>query len=362
MRQYLHVYDSPNRGDAIVKITVVGAGAMGSLLAARLTASMNSHAADPDATPELDGVLLYGRPSDHLAAVRKHGLELTERDGQITNIKLDVSSNPEDVAGSDVVIVLVKAWATGEACAPLAPYLERNTIVLTLQNGLGNAHTLRDVLTNNGVRPHIWMGVTTQAAVRTAPGKVTHTTDGITAIGRRTPAINDRLASLASTLRDNGWRTNAVADIHRWVWRKLAVNCALNPTTALASVPTRAVALDPDLLQSARVIIEEVVAVAAKEGVRLHADTLVEVMENFALSTANPYTSMYVDLEQGLRTEIDAINGAVVRHARRHNVPVPNNLMMLRLVSAHEHGHRPETGDSKEASSYTRSFHPTPQV
>lgn len=335
---------------------------MGSLLAARLTASMNSHSADPHATPELDGVLLYGRPSEHLEAVRKHGLELTERDNQVNTIRLNVTSDPADVQGSDVVIVLVKAWATGEACAPLAPYLERNTIVLTLQNGLGNAHALREVLMYDGVRPHIWMGVTTQAAVRTAPGKVTHTTDGITAIGRRTPAINDRLASLASSLRDNGWRTNAVADIHRWVWRKLAVNCALNPTTALASVPTRSVGTDPDLLQAARVIIEEVVAVAAKEGVRLHTDTLVEVMENFALSTANPYTSMYVDLQQGLRTEIDAINGAVVRHARRHNVPVPNNLMMLRLVSAHERGHDPKSGESKEASSYTRSFHPSPQV
>lgn len=345
-----------------MKITVVGAGAMGSLLAARLTASMNSHASDPEAAPELDEVLLYGRPSEHLETIRKHGLNLTERDGQTNTIRLNVTSNPEDVAGSDVVVVLVKAWATGEACAPLAPYLQRQTIVLTLQNGIGNANALRDVLTLNGIRPHIWMGVTTQAAVRTAPGQVTHTTDGITAIGRRTPEINDRLAALANSLRDNGWRTNAVADIHRWVWRKLAVNCALNPTTALASVPTRTVAVDPDLLQAARVIIEEVVAVAAKEGVRLHTDTLVEMLENFALSTANPYTSMYVDLEQGLRTEIDAINGAVVRHARRHNVPVPNNLMMLRLVSAHEHGHRPESGESKEASSYTRSFHPTPQV
>jgi 2-dehydropantoate 2-reductase len=362
MRQYGHDNDSLNRGEAIVKITVVGAGAMGSLVAARLTASMNSHAADPEATPELDRVLLYGRPSEHLETLRHHGLKLTERDGQVNTIKLDVSSNPADVRGSDVVIVLVKAWATGEACAPLAPYLERQTIVLTLQNGLGNAHVLRDVLMHNGVRPHVWMGVTTQAAARTAPGKVTHTTDGITAIGRRTPAINDRLASLASSLRDNGWRTSAVADIHRWVWRKLAVNCALNPTTALASVPTRSVATDPNLLHAARVLIEEVVTVAAKEGVRLHTDTLVEVMENFALSAANPYTSMYEDLEQGMRTEIDAINGAVVRHARRHNVPVPNNLMMYRLVSAHEHGHRPESGESKEASSYTRSFHPTPQV
>lgn len=335
---------------------------MGSLLAARLTVSMNSHAAEPNAAPELERVLLYGRPSEHLQLLRSKELELTERDGQITNVKLEVSSDPADVQGSDVVIVLVKAWATAEACAPLAPYLDRQAVILTLQNGLGNTQALRKVLTYDGVRPHVWMGVTTQAAIRTAPGKVTHTTDGLTAIGRRTPSINDRLATLASTLRDNGWRTNAVADIHRWVWRKLAVNCALNPTTALAALPTRSVALDPHLLQAARAIIDEVVAVAAAEGVRLHAETLLETMETFAASTANPYTSMYVDLQQGLRTEIEAINGAVVRHARRHNVHVPNNLMMWRLVSAHEAGHTPESGESKEGPSYTRDTHPTPSV
>lgn len=335
---------------------------MGSLLAARLTVSMNSQSSDPAANSEIRQVLLYGRPSEHLELLRKQELELTERDGQVSKVKLDVTSDPADVQGSDVVIVLVKAWATAEATAPLAPYLDRQSVVLTLQNGLGNTHALRDALTYKGVRPHVWMGVTTQAAIRTAPGKVTHTTDGLTAIGRRTPSINDRLASLATTLRDNGWRTNAVADIHRWVWRKLAVNCALNPTTALAAVPTRSVAFDPNLLQAARSIIDEVVSVAAAEGVRLHAETLVETMESFAATTANPYTSMYVDLEQGLRTEIDAINGAVVRHARRHNVPVPNNLMMWRLVSAHEAGHNPESGESKEGPSYTRGIHPTPSV
>src|SRR5690606_7064541 len=118
MRQYGHDYDSTNYGVAIVKITVVGAGAMGSLLAARLTASMNHHAGDPKAAPELDDVLLYGRPSEHLESIRNNGLQLTERDGQTNTIRLNVSTNPADVAGSDVVIVLVKAWATGEACAP----------------------------------------------------------------------------------------------------------------------------------------------------------------------------------------------------------------------------------------------------
>jgi 2-dehydropantoate 2-reductase len=325
---------------------------MGSLLAARLTLGMRSHASEPGATPELERVLLYGRPSAHLDAVRKHGLELTERDGQVTHTSLEVTSNPAVVEGSDVVIVLVKAWATEEAVSPLRDYLQRDTIVLTLQNGLGNASVIRRALTRDGVRPHVWLGVTTQEAVRTSPGKVTHTSDGITAIGRRTPQVNDALSNLAATLRDNGWRTNAVADIHRWVWRKLAINCAINPVTGLAAVPTYAISQDPDLKQAAMTVIHEVVDVAKAHGVHLSAEMLGDVLEDVARSQGNVYSSMYVDLQQGMRTEIDAINGQVIRHAKRVNVPVPANTLLTRLVRAHEHGHRPTIG-SKEDSVYT---------
>lgn len=340
-------------GDIVVKITVVGAGAMGSLMAARLTLAMNAQSYDPGATPEIERVLLYGRSSAHLDAIRKHGLELTERDGQSSTVHLDVSSTPDDVEGSNLVIVLVKAWASGDAVAPLKPYLTRDSVVLTLQNGLGNASQLRTSLTNDdGIRPHVWLGVTTQAAIRTAPGKVRHTGDGLTAIGRRTSHVHERLSNLAATLTDAGWRSVAVEDIHRWVWRKLAINAVINPLTALARVPNRAVSADPDLWQAALSIAAEVVQVSAAHGVVLNLQQIVDGIEEVSRATGEDRSSMLIDLENGMRTEIEAINGQVIRYARRHNVPVPGNDLLLRLVRAHEHGHRPVSGSTKEGSSY----------
>lgn len=321
---------------------------MGSLMAARLSLAMRSQAQEPGSTPEIERVLLYGRPSDHLNAVRAHGLQLTERDGQRMTVPLEASSNPSDVAGSDLVIVLVKAWASADAMAPLRMYLTRETIVLTLQNGLGNAAQIRTALMKNGVRPHVWLGVTTQAAIRTAPGKVRHTGDGLTAVGRRTPQVNDRLSNLAATLTDAGWRTVAVADIHRWVWRKLAINAAINPITALARVPNRAIISDPELHQAALIVAAEVVRVAAAIGVELNGQQVANAVEEVARATGDDRSSMLIDLENGMRTEIDAINGQVVRHARRHNVPVPSNDLLNRLVRAHERGHRPITGSQGE--------------
>lgn len=334
-----------------MKITVVGAGAMGSLMAARLSLAMRSQSREPGSTPEIERVLLYGRPSAHLDAIRRRGLQLTERDGQTTTVNLEVSSTPSDVGGSDLVIVLVKAWASGSAVAPLGAYLTRDTVVLTLQNGLGNASAIRTALMHNGVRPHVWLGVTTQAAIRTDPGKIRHTGDGLTAIGRRTPEVNDRLSNLAAALTDAGWKTVAVEDIHRWVWRKLAINAAINPLTALARVPNRAISSDPDLRIAARTVATEVVKVAAASGVQLNGEQVIAAVDEVARATGDDRSSMLIDLENGRRTEIDAINGQVVRQARRHNVPVPTNDLLNRLVLAYEHGHGPADG-SREGSSY----------
>jgi 2-dehydropantoate 2-reductase len=324
---------------------------MGSLMAARLSLAMRAQSQDPGSTPEIERVLLYGRPSDHLDAIRKHGLDLTERDGQHTTVPIEVSSTPADVAGSDLVVVLVKSWASGGAVEPLREYLTRDTVVLTLQNGLGNASQIRNALMRDGVRPHVWLGVTTQAAIRTAPGHIRHTGDGLTAIGRRTSQVNDRLSNLAASLTDAGWRTVAVEDVHRWVWRKLAINAAINPLTALARVPNRAISSDPDLWQAALGVAQEVVQVAAARGVHLIAEQIISGIEEVARSTGNDRSSMLIDLENGTRTEIEAINGQVVRNARRHNIPVPSNDLLLRLVRAQERGHRPTTG-ANEGSSY----------
>jgi len=318
-----------------VRITIVGAGAMGSLVAARLTQAMDSAADSPASDDAIERVLLYGRPSAHLDAIRSGGLRLSDLDGTDQTVAIETTSDPADVKGSDVVIVLVKAWASAEIGETLRPYLTRESIVLTLQNGLGNAAALRTSLLDKGVRPHVWLGVTTQAAIRPAPGVLVHTGTGITAIGRRT-TMNDRVRALASTLDVPNWRTVAVEDIHRWVWRKLAVNCAINPLTALSGLPNAAIASDPGLREAANRLAAEVVAVANAQRIALELGDVTSAIEDVAIATGANHSSMLVDLESGQRTEIDAINGAVVNEGRRLGIPTPANDLMATLVRARE--------------------------
>lgn len=317
-----------------MRIAIVGAGAMGSLMAGRLA----SVAGKPGATPaaSVDQVVLYGRQSDHLDAIRSDGLTIVERGGSSSVIPVTATTNPADVEGSDVVLVLVKAWASAEAVTPLCPYLTRDTVVITLQNGLGNASALRSALLNDGVRPHVYLGVTTQGAMRTEPGVIVHSGSGITALGRRTNPANTQLRDIANAMTASGLQTVAVDDIHRWVWRKLAVNAAINPLTALAGVQNSAIRTDPGLRAAAETIAHEVVTVGKATGVKIDLKEVLAAIDDVARATGDNRSSMLVDIETGAPTEIDAINGAVVSEARRHAIKVPVNQLMTALVRARE--------------------------
>lgn len=308
---------------------------MGTLVAARLTSAMQADGSNDEAgRPER--VTLYGRPSEHIATIQRDGVTLTELDGSAHSVPVTATSDPADVEGSDLVIVLVKSWATGESVKPLKSHLTRDAVVLTLQNGLGNAAQLRSALLHDGVRPHVWLGVTTQAALRTAPGKVTHTGEGITVIGRKSSEVNPRLQQVAATMTAAGIETHAIDDIHRWVWRKLAVNAAINPVTALAGAPNRAIRENADLQRACRLLASEAVAVAAARGLALDEQQLMNTINDVAEATGDNRSSMLVDLENGMRTEIDAINGAIVKEAQRRGVEVPANQLVLSLIRACE--------------------------
>ena len=326
-----------------MRIAIVGAGAMGSLMAGRLAAVAGKPGATPDST--VDSLVLYGRPSDHLDAIRSNGLTIVERSGASSVLPVTATTSPADVEGSDVVLVLVKAWASAEAATPLCPYLNRDTVVITLQNGLGNASALRTSLLNDGVRPHVYLGVTTQGAMRTDPGVIAHTGSGITALGRRTNPANTQLRDIANAMTASGLQTVAVDDIHRWVWRKLAVNAAINPLTALAGVPNAVISTDPGLRAAAETIAREVVAVGKATGVKIDLKEVLAAIDDVARATGDNRSSMLVDVETGTPTEIDAINGAVVSEARRHAIKVPANQLMTALVRAREGRFQAEPDD-----------------
>ena len=317
-----HPQMSALRDRSVGRIAVVGGGALGSLVAARLAAA----GGDP---------IVVSRPSPHLAAVARNGVVVRELDGRLHTVPVRVATDPDEVAAATLLFVCVKTWATAEALAPLAPFLPPDALVVSLQNGLGNAERIGDALPAHAGR--VALGVTALGAARRAPGEVRVGGSGPTIIGYPGRLPDAALRDVAAAMQAAGMPAATVGDIDRWVWRKLAVNAAINGLTALAGVPNGQVAADPRLRAAAAQIAAEVETVALAEGHDI-PDAVPAALE-VARATAANRSSMLQDLEAGRRTEVDAIHGAVVDRAARHGIVVPATELVWALVSARSASH-----------------------
>jgi 2-dehydropantoate 2-reductase len=287
-------------------------------------------------------VVLLGRPSPHLRAIRDQGLALHARDDTITRLRLDATEDAKIVAGSDVVVVLVKAGDTEAAMNAIAPYIGPDHALVTMQNGLGGIERMRAVL---GSGPRILPAVTWQAATRLAPGVVRHAGEGPTAIGFLDSRHKDMAECIAAAFSAAGLPAAAASDIERLIWQKAAVNAAINGLTALGEFPNGRIAADPDLLRAAETLAEEVASVARARGIPLGG--MGDAVSQTAVASAHNRSSMLQDLDAGRRTEVEAIHGAILRVAAELGVSTPGLEFVTALIRAKEPS-RQETRENNE--------------
>lgn len=302
----------------IMRFLIVGPGALGSVLGASLA----------DAGQD---VAFLGRRSPHLEALRDDGLLVTTRSGERKRVRIEATDDPAIAAYADIVVVLVKSKDTVGAMAAIAPHVGRGQTVLTLQNGLGNAERIRAAL---GTGPRVLPGTTSQAAARVGPGEVIHTGEGPTLIGYSDPDDAPVAAELARVLSDAGWSAAATADIVYWLWRKAAINAAINGLTALAGVANGAIAADPDLLDSAELIAEEAASVARAKGIELGG--MRRAVLETSSATADNRSSMLQDMDARRRTEVDAIHGAILAAGLDAGIDTPVIRVLAALIRARE--------------------------
>jgi 2-dehydropantoate 2-reductase len=292
------------------RLLILGTGAMACWYAARLA-------------PHAD-ITLAGRWADGLAALRQHGVTL-ERDGERTRYAVRVAGYGEELPPFRLALVLVKAYQTEAAAVALARWLAPEGLAVTLQNGLGNLEVLAGKL---GVE-RVALGVTTAGATLVAPGIVREAGAGPTSIAR-----HPRSAALLHLLRSAGLPADLADDAPGLAWGKLAISAAVNPITALLRIPNGGL-LEPrarGALEAAGWVMMEAAATAQAAGIRLpYADAPAE-LEAVLRRTAANRASMLQDIEAGRPTEVEAINGAVVREAEGRGVPVPVNRVLLGLI------------------------------
>jgi 2-dehydropantoate 2-reductase len=289
---------------------------MGSLFAARLA--------------RVAPVVLLSRWAEAIAEVRRRGLHLVDAAGE-RSLFVPIGDDPAAAAPADLAIVLVKSYDTPHAAAWAAAALAPDGLALTLQNGLGNAEVLAAALGPD----RVVQGVTSEGATLLGPGQVRHAGAGVTTMGAH-PAYAARLETVAALLRRAGFATQLSDQVESLVWGKLVMSAGINALTALLGVPNGALVADDAARAALRLAVAEAAAVAAQLGIALPYPDASAKAEEVCRATAENLSSMLQDVRRGSPTEIDAINGALVRAAEAVGAAAPIHRLLWHLVQALE--------------------------
>lgn len=308
-------------------IAILGAGSLGSVIGGRLAQSGNR-------------VTLVNHNARYLDVVSRDGLTL-EEGGRRDLIPLAVAASPDGLAPVDLVIVLVKSFDTEATIQRARTLVGAKTTVLSLQNGMGHEEILASVVGAD----RVIAGKTYVGGVMTAPGVImAGSAEKLTVIGELSGAISPRIEAIAEVFNVAGLRCIASDNILGAMWDKLLVNVATGALSALTGLDYGNLYDLPEIADIATEAVAEALEVAYSLGVKLETSHPREAWEKAAVGLPFGFkTSMLQSLERGARTEIDFINGAVVRGGQRFFIPTPVNATLVACIKGRERALAPRT-------------------
>ena len=304
---------------ARMKIAVVGCGAMGSVYAALLG----------DAGHEIWAIDSW---KEHVEAMKAHGLHLEGASGDRT-VRVNATTQAADAGLCDLVILATKAMHVEKAARSMQPLLKPDTVVLSIQNGLGGPDTAARVLGRERVLVGVVGGF---GASMKAPGHAHHNGWELVRLGELAGPISPRLEAVAEIWRSGGFRVKCFDDIDQLIWEKLICNVCFSGTCAITQRTIIEVIEDTDAWQVASSCATEAFNVARARGIKLDFTDPVTYVRAFGMKIPNARPSMLLDHMAGRMSEIDAINGAIPLAAKAAGLNAPSNEVISALVRAKE--------------------------
>lgn len=289
-----------------MKITVLGCGALGQIWLAAL--EQQGH--------EVQGWLRVPQPYCSVNVIDLQGSTLN---------RTFIANDPAFLAQSDLLLVTLKAWQVSEAVKNLQFILPENCPILLLHNGMGTVDELKSL------RQPLLRGVTTHAAKHDGT-VIVHVAAGITHIGpisAAATAMSELAETLHAALPDVAWHNNVASA----AWQKLAVNCVINPLTVFYNCTNGELAEHPDVVEA---LSNEVAEVMEREGQHISREWLIDYVMDVIRSTAGNTSSMLQDIRAQRRTEVDYINGYVIRRARAQGLMTPENNRLYEFIKRKE--------------------------
>jgi 2-dehydropantoate 2-reductase len=291
-----------------VYIIVLGAGAIGSVYGAKLSAA--------------NDVTLITR-AGHAARVNASGLRMTGVEDATYRLRAAIAL--EEMPPDALVLLTTKVCDSEAAIRGIAPLVRPDTVILCIQNGLYSEDVVKGIV---GTRCLVLRAITNFGAIFQTPGVIELKAQSSTSI-----EASPKTAAIAEVFRASGLEVHVTDRIKDEMWRKLIVNCVINPINAITRTEVGAIA-DERLNPLKQLIVDECVRVAARDGVEFPAD-LVDAINRRYGSSRN-LSSMQQDLLKGRRTEIDFLNGAVVRLGATYGIACPVNEALTTIIKQME--------------------------
>lgn len=302
-----------------MKIAVVGAGAMGSIFGARF------HEAGHE-------TMLVDVAQALVEKINADGVTIVAKEGGERTVRVPATTDPTSVGQAELVVFFVKCYHTAPAAESARPLVGPETAVASLQNGWGNG----DVLASVFPPEQVVVGVTYNSGTVLELGKVAHPGVGPTLMGPYAGDSTVGAARLAEAIADAGLEAQVVTPVRPEVWKKLILNAATLPTAALTGMNAGALTMHEPMHELVTETAREAVAVARALGYDIDEDERISYIHGLLERAGPTRGSMLQDMEAARRTEIDVINGAVVRAADENDVPVPLNRGFVALIKGWE--------------------------
>lgn len=305
-----------------MKIAVIGPGAMGLLYGAKLSKCAE--------------VILVGNNAEHVKEINDNGITL-KRDGEETVFRVPAVLSGQIEEPTDMVILFTKAYLTEEALEQNKALIGPDTVLLTLQNGAGH----EEKLSKFAEKKNILIGTTAQGSYRENAHTIVNSGLGDTTIG----AVSDEfigtekitgIEEIRTVFEQSDFPCIVSNNIRYTVWNKLMINASSSVLSGVLLVNQGYVVENSNAWKICKDLIREICETATGEGCSFDVEEQTERIANHLKNAPGGYTSIYADLKNGRKTEVDYISGAVVKAAERQGKTVPTQIMMVRMVHAME--------------------------
>ena len=298
-----------------MKIAIIGAGAMGSVIGGLLAKAGNE-------------VTLVDVWREAVEAINTKGLRIND-----DVVKVRATDKPADIGVVELVLVFVKCYHTDAAVRNALSLIGPDTVVLSLQNGWGNGPRIAKIVGEE----KLLIGVCYHSATVAGPGHVLHVGKGMTFMGELNGKLSQRLTQIAETFQQAGIEVTPTSQVLKEIWSKLALNVCTLPTSALLRFYAPQLVQHEPMLELMKDLLQEVIAVARAQKIPLDFNERWGAITGLLRRCApTAKSSMFQDVEKSRQTEIDVINGAIVEAGERLNIPVPYNRAMLSMIKSLE--------------------------